>query len=425
MMPGMDGFEVCKRLKSNDSTKNISIIFLSAKTEADSILQGFHLGAVDYISKPFFEPELIARVKTHLFLEKTTAELQEHKYNLEKLVADRTSELVESRNNFKNIFNSSNDAIFITDFKGNFIELNQTATKRIGLTEKESLNINLKEFHLQQGQILIKDYFNNVINNKSDVFRTNYVNKDKKKTYIEISGTLITHKNKKAILHISRDTTRRYEEEKQKLNLIIETEEKERGRFAKDLHDGLGATLSAAKMYINIVKRAEPGSERALKMLDEAITLVDKAAKNAKEIAVNIRPHDLAHFGLPTSLQNFCERLNSIGTYNVKFKSNNFDMNLNEDVKLNLYRSINELINNTLKYGEGENIKIYLIENNNIITITYTDDGKGFDYDKIMKSTKRGTGIDNIIHRAKLINGKAEITSKPNKGMKAVICVEI
>ncbi len=75
MMPEMDGFEVCKYLKKDPATKDIPIIFLTAKTESESIVRGFELGAVDYISKPFGRDELLARVSTHVALRTTQKEL--------------------------------------------------------------------------------------------------------------------------------------------------------------------------------------------------------------------------------------------------------------------------------------------------------------------------------------------------------------
>jgi two-component system, sensor histidine kinase and response regulator len=77
MMPEMDGFEVCRQLKADERTKNIPIIFLTAKTEPDSIVKGFELGAVDYVTKPFNSAELLARVKTHIKLRTTEQELRE------------------------------------------------------------------------------------------------------------------------------------------------------------------------------------------------------------------------------------------------------------------------------------------------------------------------------------------------------------
>lgn len=86
MMPEMDGYDTCEQLKKRPETKDLPIIFLTAKTETNSILKGFELGAADYILKPFNALELLARVKTHL-------ELNEHRHNLQQLVADRTEEL--------------------------------------------------------------------------------------------------------------------------------------------------------------------------------------------------------------------------------------------------------------------------------------------------------------------------------------------
>lgn len=76
MMPGMDGYQVCKELKQKDETKDIPVIFLTAKTETDNIVKGFELGAVDYITKPFNKEELLVRVKNHVELQRSREELK-------------------------------------------------------------------------------------------------------------------------------------------------------------------------------------------------------------------------------------------------------------------------------------------------------------------------------------------------------------
>ncbi|MFQ6044331.1 MAG: response regulator, partial [Candidatus Poribacteria bacterium] len=77
MMPEMDGYQVCQRLKEDDRTKEIPVIFLTAKTETEDIVKGFDLGAVDYVTKPFNSVELLARVRTHLELKRTREKLKE------------------------------------------------------------------------------------------------------------------------------------------------------------------------------------------------------------------------------------------------------------------------------------------------------------------------------------------------------------
>lgn len=78
MMPGMDGFEVCKRLTADPQTRDIPIIFLTAKADKTDIVRGFEYGAVDYILKPFHSAELIARIKTHLDLKQTRQMVQDY-----------------------------------------------------------------------------------------------------------------------------------------------------------------------------------------------------------------------------------------------------------------------------------------------------------------------------------------------------------
>ncbi len=93
-MPGMDGYEVCRRLKAHPATRDVPVIFLSAASETGDKVQGFELGAVDYVTKPYQREELLARVRTHM-------ELNQLRRHLEKLVAERTAELMESDRKLK------------------------------------------------------------------------------------------------------------------------------------------------------------------------------------------------------------------------------------------------------------------------------------------------------------------------------------
>lgn len=93
MMPGMDGFQLCDRLKADKRTADVPIIFLTAKTDPESIILGFELGAQDYVTKPFNASELIARVRTQLELRKKTHALIELNKNLEEKVKQRTADL--------------------------------------------------------------------------------------------------------------------------------------------------------------------------------------------------------------------------------------------------------------------------------------------------------------------------------------------
>ena len=101
MMPGIDGFETCKRLKENPLTADIPVIFMSAMSEAVDKVKGLSLGAVDYITKPFQQEEVLARVKLHLKLYYLTKKIEKQNQELEQRVQARTAELTRTLHELK------------------------------------------------------------------------------------------------------------------------------------------------------------------------------------------------------------------------------------------------------------------------------------------------------------------------------------
>ena len=96
MMPETDGYEVCRRLKDCDATRRIPVIFLSALEDSKSRVRGFELGAVDFVSKPFNGPELVARIKAHLTIRRQEEELGRYAKTLEQMVEERTRQLIHA-----------------------------------------------------------------------------------------------------------------------------------------------------------------------------------------------------------------------------------------------------------------------------------------------------------------------------------------
>jgi two-component system, sensor histidine kinase and response regulator len=113
MMPGMDGFEVCRELKKLESTRDTPIIFLTARTERDNIVRGFELGAVDYISKPFHPQELLVRLRTHLELKEKNRILKTINQMLEQKVAERTASLQEANTKLQRFEQAKTDFLML------------------------------------------------------------------------------------------------------------------------------------------------------------------------------------------------------------------------------------------------------------------------------------------------------------------------
>jgi DNA-binding response OmpR family regulator len=98
MMPGIDGFETCRRLKENNLTSDVPVIFMTALSDLDDKVRGFNSGAVDYITKPIQHEEVLARINTHLSLQQLREELKQTNDELENRVKQRTNELLEMNN---------------------------------------------------------------------------------------------------------------------------------------------------------------------------------------------------------------------------------------------------------------------------------------------------------------------------------------
>lgn len=161
-MPIMDGFEVCRILKSNERTRTIPIIFLTAKTEVDNMVHGFSLGADDYVTKPFNTLELLARVKAHIELKKSKDIILEQNKELSNLV----NQLSKS-NEELNKLNASKDKFFSIiahDLKGPVGNLNSF----LNFMADQSDKISKEEFQkdlllLQSSSKKIKDLLENLL----------------------------------------------------------------------------------------------------------------------------------------------------------------------------------------------------------------------------------------------------------------------
>lgn len=123
MMPEMDGYEVCEYLKSKEKTKDIPVIFLTARVDEEAIIKGFEAGAQDYVTKPFNPQELVARVNTHIDLKRKNQELKMMNLELEERVAARTMELVESNQNLEH---ANHQLSTLEDAKNDFLSLMST-----------------------------------------------------------------------------------------------------------------------------------------------------------------------------------------------------------------------------------------------------------------------------------------------------------
>jgi len=210
--------------------------------------------------------------------------------------------------------------------------------------------------------------------------------------------------------------------EKRVLNAIINTEENERKRFAKDLHDGLGPLLSTVKMSLSSLTGRITDPTGTV-ILNNTNHLVNESINTIKDISNNLSPHVLSNFGLTSAIGAFTTKINQTKAVEIEFKSNMENLRLENDKEVVLYRAACELINNAIRHSGASRIEIELNKHEKIVTLQFSDNGRGFDTSSLTHEDHKGMGLSNIETRVKTVEGVFIIESTPGRGTSALIKV--
>lgn len=210
--------------------------------------------------------------------------------------------------------------------------------------------------------------------------------------------------------------------EKRVLNAIINTEENERRRFAKDLHDGLGPILSTVKMSLSSLTVTADNSSRT-EILNNTNHLVNEAINTIKDISNNLSPHVLSNFGLTSALSAFTAKINETKAIQVDFRSNMENQRLENDKEVVIYRAACELITNSVRHSGASRIDIELNKHEKFVTLQFCDNGRGFELSSLNREDNKGMGLSNIETRVRTVEGIFVLESTPGKGTSALIKV--
>lgn len=214
---------------------------------------------------------------------------------------------------------------------------------------------------------------------------------------------------------------RELEQEKQLIaaSSIMKGQEDERSRMAKDLHDGLGGMLSGIKLNLSSMKGNIVIQERDTQLFVKSINQLDNAIAEMRRLAHNMMPEALLKFGLIEAIGDFCDGINESNSVKIKFEHLGPQLDSEKSTEVILYRIIQELSNNAIKHAEAHNIFIQLTNHDNGISLSFEDDGKGFD--TTLLKLNKGTGLLNVQSRVDYLKGKLEIQSKPGSGTSVII----
>lgn len=200
---------------------------------------------------------------------------------------------------------------------------------------------------------------------------------------------------------------------------LLQGEEQERRRLARDLHDGLGGMLAGVKINLSGLETniTSMGLDNDLQ---KVIGQLDNSVTELRRIAHNMMPVALIKFGLQTALKDLCESMISETTH-IDFQPFDIGENIPEQTQITIYRIVQELLTNAIRHGQASNIVLQCSQNKNTFFITHEDDGKGFD--KKILDTEKGMGLNNIKSRVSFLKGKMEIESEASKG--TIINIEL
>ena len=191
----------------------------------------------------------------------------------------------------------------------------------------------------------------------------------------------------------------------------IESAEAERMRIAKDIHDEIGSIFSTLSLSVNQFK---PGSTIQPDMLQKNNELIEMGINGVRRIAHSIIPFELELFGLNHALENHFKTIAGVSTIEVNFNNAGELDSLEPAAALAIYRIVQELTSNCIKYAKSKNISIVIEKENDTIQINYQDDGAGVGMESLSKA--KGIGLKNIESRVIVLNGTVRFSSQPGRG---------
>jgi len=195
--------------------------------------------------------------------------------------------------------------------------------------------------------------------------------------------------------------------QKEQADAVMETQEQERKRIAEDLHDSLGHLLSTVKMNLQTF----PSEYKPL--TENPLNLLNQASEEIRNITFNLMPRTLEEGGLVPALNELASKVTNAGRVKVLLHVHGMDrFTLEKQSQFNIYRIVQEAVNNILKHADASEITIQLIGQDDHLRIMIEDDGKGFDPGQ----QKSGRGLKNIVTRSLWLKGNINIDSHPGRG---------
>ena len=450
-MPEIDGFELAEIIRQHPRFQKTAIIFVSAVhlTDLDR-LKGYQHGAVDYLSVPIVPEVLRAKVRVFAELHRKKLQLERLNNELEERVADRTleleqkalalqqlnSDLGQKNQELDAIVQTAPDIIFSRQADGardyissRFYEYTGAAAgTAIGLGWMEYLHRDDKERSLahwmrcvESGEGYESEYRLRGADGQYRWFRARAVPlRDPEGCIIKWYGTcsdihdskLLEQSIRDNAIELERMVDLRTAELRRLSSRLMTMQDEERRRIAREIHDGLGQELAAAKMILDgiLAKDSSPSRQQAAA---DASELVDRAIKQVRTISHLLHPPLLDEVGLISALRWYLEGLSDRSGIEIRLEVEPTDLSrLKPDIETAVFRIIQEALTNMFRHSGAHNGSVSVIERDGRVLLTVRDDGKGIEEQVIqLRPDRVGVGIGGMRQRVSELGGSLRLAN--------------
>ena len=343
---------------------------------------------------------------------------------------DRTVEkeaerlLKESELQYKLLFEQNPIPMWIYDKKTyRFLEVNSAAVEKYGYSKEEFYTMTLFDIRPEEDIPTLKK---NLLKSKDKTEKFEewrHLTKEGKELIVEISASDITYKGKSERLILANDITRQRKSEENRLKALVEGEENERRRIAKELHDGLGQYLSAVNMsFESLAEDVEWQNKNEKEHFRHGLALLKQAMQETRAISQNLMPKAIEDYGLALAIESLVDDIRRNSNFGINYYQNIESLNIPYNVQINLYRIAQEAINNAIRHSNCKNLHVQLVHSNNDIILSIEDNGVGFD---IEEKSGTGLGLNSMQTRTSAISGTIEIATAHGKGTMISIVVPV
>lgn len=202
----------------------------------------------------------------------------------------------------------------------------------------------------------------------------------------------------------------------------LDAVEDERKRVARDLHDEVGAALSAMRLLVGQLAQIVPPNAETNDLTIRFKGVIDNTMDSVRRISNDLLPQGLDELGLTYALEGLCENAMDIADVNVELTVDPAIV-LPARANLIVYRLVQELLNNAIKHADATDIQLSLSQQNDRLMLLYTDNGKGFNYEQAYQ--KRSLGLKNIETRAQMLRGTVVFDTQPGQGLRVTTIIPV